>query len=245
MKTEALNDALSALSQQDQAASSARLLGLQDDLDLPGAEAAIGEREADRGGLLLRGTDAQIAEAESAILAAIRDRDRRRAASLALQPLIEAAREREAKEAIEHLAKSARATRLRALQAYVQLDQIAVGIVDLLADIRREEAFLADANRQLREAGRARDQVGLPMMELARLAGCDGQFLPLLDRWMLHGYTAGPTAALGDAEARPIIPSRRFGRLAELLPGATPSSREAAELPVSRGSVDRAFVPQV
>lgn len=222
-----LNAVLAMIAEPNDTTTSAEFAAARDALDIPGARAAVEVAQGKHDSLLLRASDAAVEHAEVEIRTANRDLARRLAAEKALAPLIEAAQEREKKAAIEQLGKSARTAQLRCLQAYVELDKLAVGIVEVLADIRRDEGLIADANQRLREAGQGKLTVGLPADELAQLAGCEGQFLPRLDWWNLHGYMAGPAAALGDSDAREIVVERRFGRLAELLPGAPPSRKAA------------------
>jgi len=240
-----LKTARQILATPDIARSSEELLRLQEGLNIPGAQAAIDRLEERRRGMLLTANDGEIEAVEVEIRGAVRDLDRRRAAWSALDEPIAAAREREAKAEIEGLGKSARAARVRALQAYVALDRAALELVDLLADVRREEAIIADANRRLREDKRSDLLVALPMDELALLAGVDGEFLPRLSWWRLHGYTNHSAEHPGDAEWRPILAARRFGRLAELLPGGPPTVPKPQGPPATPRVVDRAFVPQV
>jgi hypothetical protein len=223
-----LKTALALIAKPDDTAPSAFLLQTRDELDIAGTEAAIGELQERRRALLLDADDGPLEAIDAEIAAAVRGLDRRKAAFEALKPLIATAHERERQEALDRLGEANRDTRRRVLQAYVDLDRAALRVVELLDTIRAGEAAIAGANLQLREAGKAHLMVGLPMAELSMLTGTAGEFLPLLSHWRLHGYTDHPEGRLGDAWSRAIVPERRFGRLAELLPDAKPAKKAVA-----------------
>lgn len=223
-----LKTVLQLVANPDPASSSEDLVRARDALDIRAAEATLERLEEQRRGLLLTASDREIERVEAEIRAERLDLDRRRAATQAMAPLIAAAFEREAQEHIERLAAETRSARLRAIEAYVGLDAAALRIVDLLQSVSASEAKIAEANQRFREAGRGDLVVGQPMEELASLTGVEGQYLPVLSRWVLDGYTTFPTtSALGHSVPPMQSADRRFGRLAELLPDATPTRKAA------------------
>ncbi|MFM8536224.1 MAG: hypothetical protein ACKOEC_22040 [Acidimicrobiia bacterium] len=206
--------------------SSEDLIQARDDLNLPGAQAAIEAIDGRRVTMLLKsGNDRDIEAIDVEMRTAKLDLDRRRAATEALGPLIADAREREAKAAIEQLGVETRDARVRAIEAYVELDKLALRITELIGTVRAAEADILDANSRFQAAGRSDLRVGLPMTELATVANSEGQFLPKIGLWSLNGYTDHPTTTLdGGAPPRWIVEDpgrRRLGRMAELLPATT------------------------
>ena len=222
MNTETLKDALGMLAKPDDTASSASLIEMRDNLDLSGAQAVIDALADRRYRSLLVAQDSEIERIDRELQTANRDLDRRRAAAEALAPLIDAAKKREAEDALRQHGEDAKSERLRVLRAYVELDRLAIQVTGLIDTIRDGEAYLAFSNERFNAARRGDLRVGMPMVELGMLAGCDGQWLPFLNRWYLHGYSYDPQGA-HIQERQLIAPERRFGRLAELLPEAAPA----------------------
>lgn len=223
-----LKAALDLIAKPDPTATSAYLIQTRDELDIEGAKAAVELLHGRRDRLLVSAVpDKEIEACNAEIRTAELSLSRRVAVTKAIEPLIADAQAREALAATEALGVEARAARLRALQAYVDLDAAALQIVDLLDRINIDEAFISGANARFRQEGRSDLLSALPMAELSALANVAGEYLPFISKFSLHGYTVGPNAHLGDVDAQPITPARRFGRLAELLPDAKPSRKAA------------------
>jgi hypothetical protein len=219
MKPETLTAAQAAVTKRDDTASSAHLIELRDALDLRGAQSEIDALTDRRYRCLLTASDAEIESIDNEMRAAHRDQDRRRAAAEALAPLIDAAKEREAQEAIKRLGVEASAAHEQLLREYVALDAAAAKLADCLDAIGGGEAFVKDANARLRAAGRQDLTVPLPLDQLMRLAECEFDRLPRLGDFLLPGYMDTLAALQGDPNAiRKVPPARRFGRLADLLP---------------------------
>ena len=223
MTPETLRTALDLITKRDETTSSEDLRQVRDDLDIAGARQAYDDLEARRAQMLLLSSDEKISKIESEMSVAMRDVDRRRAASQAIDHLITAALDREAEEAIQELGEAARAAQGRAAEAYVKLDAAALQFVEAYGTIGREEATLTEANSRLRSAGRRDLVVEMPMDSLPRLTGVEPEFWVPISHWTFDapGYTHEPPGREGTSAAR-VIGKRRFGALAALLPGAPP-----------------------
>jgi len=219
---ETLAAARAALGKPDPNATSAHLEQLRDDLDIPRSQALFSELAGKRAMLLLTASTEVIQRIEREIRGASLDIDMRKALSTALAALVTDARAREAKAEIDREGVEQSERQLGLCTKYYALDATLLRAVELLGEIAAGEAAMVEANLRFRQANRADLLKGLPMDELSRLTGREGQWLPSIAKFRLHGYMAGPNATAGNVDDQVIDPQWRFGRFAELLPGYVP-----------------------
>ncbi len=179
------------------------------EIDVPAAQATVDALQAERDAVLLTGTDANLEEIESRIRSAQREVDRQRVAAAELERLAREAAQSEAASAIEARGKVAREACHRTLAAYVEIDELATRLAELLTGIEADRRVIADANTAFVAAGRADLKVPSPHAAMAEAFEVSAESLPSPLRWELKGYWPPDTA---------VAARRRLARAAELIP---------------------------
>ena len=173
-----------------------------------------------------RGRRSKAAEAEVDALDAIegkirtanRNAERQYAAKAELERRITEAEARENAAATEAKGVEAKRLAMKFINAYLDLDRMAVEMAATLDAVMADREALLNVNKVLTGANRGDLRGKRPEELLAELGGFNSEWLPQVTTWSLHGYFPERSA---------ITESRRFSRLRELLPPAT-SSRKAA-----------------
>lgn len=189
------------------------------EIDQASLERRVDAIEAQRRQLLLTGTDAELQALLQDLAAANLEAERGTVAAEELKKLIANAEARERAVEVEKTGERAKAQETALVEAYVELDDLAGRIVELLGDVETGRENLRLLNIEVKAANRPDLQGHFPERLLAELlGGANPLSFATPQLWQLHGYYPQQAA---------VDPERRLGRLRVLLP-TTRAARKAA-----------------
>ena len=137
-------------------------------IDLPALEGAVSTLEQQRKELLLKGSDADLAENNAAIVAANLEAERAQAAAVELQRLIVEAEAREASEALDAQYAAAEEAAAIAGKAAREIDELAGKLTARLSEITRASASVTRWNALAEKAGQHGRRLACPTVATVR-----------------------------------------------------------------------------